>query len=754
MSLIQQFLVPILAAHNLIDPAEKTVGELSQYSTYTPVGSLAGINPDPSGRDYLYSYEVVPYIYRSVFILSASVAKLPILIEEYDQREGVWNDVTKDPEFDIFRTYNESQTHYDFWEQTIGYLSLTGEVPWIIKRTPSGIPSQLYPFNPEYLKIIPKNDFQIDSYVFAGAGKELTLDGDDIFFIKYFNPSNAIRGLSPIAAAANDVTLDLNAVTANKASFSKGAQPSGLISTDEEMDDPTWERTRSYLKEQYSGSDNFGKIMFLTNGLKWQQMAMSNRDLQYMDQRKWSKKTVGMVFGVPDILLMDFADASVLANADIQYKLLWETLEPVTIKLSQIITEHLLPQLTNRSESRFRFDLSGVSALQPDLNKLAERFEKGIRIAAASPNDYRQHILKLDRDPDPAMDQKYIEMGLVPLGSNPAMDQKNGDELSSAMLKTRVKLEQLKESLSQLQGTDPVDKIVENSRMLQEGYTLTQHGMFKSAVASIIAQVINKVEPKFSKVLEAKFKQQSDEILENLNANKGIALEKWCEISGLKITQHKTKIKYSPPEDYNFKGSVVGGCKFTVDGVQFDYENWVKEFEEAGEPYIAESLLIAGAALSESIGETFNATDRVTTSYIENRSHQYAEMVNTTTASQLNKLIAEGIEQGLTIEQMASKLESYFNNNNRMRAQRIARTESVNGCNAGRIHAMKQSKRIDEHMWITQRDKSVRESHIMMDGTVVKVGESFPGNDGFESAWPSSPNERCSTIPVRVEPKK
>ena len=73
--------------------------------------------------------------------------------------------------------------------------------------------------------------------------------------------------------------------------------------------------------------------------------------------------------------------------------------------------------------------------------------------------------------------------------------------------------------------------------------------------------------------------------------------------------------------------------------------------------------------------------------------------------------------------------------------------------NKGRLDSMKQSKVVKSHMWATQRDGDVRDSHQDMDGTVVKVGASFPGNDGADSSFPSSVNERCFTIPIKEKKK-
>jgi len=752
-TIIESILNPVRQAHNLGPMLGKEVGELSEYSTIDKFTRDIGVSADPSTDDFMSLYESIPYVYRSVFVISSKIAELPVVIEELKGDE--WVDVSDQPDFEIFKTYNNDMSHYDFWEQTLGYLSLTGECPWILKRTPSGKIVEMYPFSPEFLNIIPLNDFQVDHYYFQSGATQVRMEAEDIFFLKYFNPNNIVRGLSPLSAATNDIVLDLNAVTANQSMFKNGASPSGLISTKEEMDDPTWERTKDYLKTQHAGPENARKIMFLTNGLTWQQMSMSNQDLQYMDQRKMSRKTVGMVYGVPDVFLMDFSDASVLANADIQYKLLWDTLQPLTIKLAQVFTEHLIPQMTSKSNVRFRFDTTGVSALQPDLAAKSLRFNASFVNGACSPNDIRVHILGLEADPDPAMGKKYISNSFIPVGESAPV--------VAPVKNITDRIRDLGDNLTKLMPAgDQISKIIKAGESLAITHKDAKQMIWRAAADRIIAETLAKVAPPFEKDLEKLFVKQAKQVAANLSSNKGIPLIQAAKIIGLNpgINKDYKKHDHIWAEDYEcYKAGFVRSdlnisFKYTVDGVGFNYKQWVKEFEDAGEPHIAEALAMAAVNFSESIGETFDLTDPVSTKYVQARSHEYASMVNTTTKDRINQLVAEGLEKGLSVAEMAATLEGYFENNNAMRATRIARTEAVNANNAGRVQAMLQSKRVKQHMWLSSRNARVRPQHKIADGEVVKVGEPFPSNtDGIDAAWPSSINEHCGTIPVDVDPK-
>ena len=118
------------------------------------------------------------------------------------------------------------------------------------------------------------------------------------------------------------------------------------------------------------------------------------------------------------------------------------------------------------------------------------------------------------------------------------------------------------------------------------------------------------------------------------------------------------------------------------------------------------------------------------------------------------------MNKGLSVSEMAASLQTYFESAEGFRAVRIAQTEVTSAVNYGRLESMKQSKRVDKHMWASMRDGNVRtepdNNHANLDGKIVKLGESFPVGSGYlgDPTHPSDINERCINMPVTIKPKK
>lgn len=683
----------------------RAANQLEQTPSYAsmvhnPEAAETGVAPPDDIGTYQSLYSAHTDIYRAVSVKTNSIAQLPVKI--YRRKDGMLEDITDKPDFDIFRRYNDHQTHYEFWESVIGYLEMTGESPWLIEYTGNTI-TQMFPLRSDRIKIHPHNEFLVSYYSYHHRGKEVKIPPENIFFLKYFNPENHLRGLSPIAAAKGEITLDLHALTAGKKTFELGARPSGVLSPTEMLSDTEHKRVVEAIRSSYQGASNFGKIMALNMGMKWQQLQYTNEELQYMDIRGNTSKQIAKVFGVPPIFFMDFKDASVLANADVQYKLLWHTLIPMLRKLEGIFTELLLPMITSEQNVVFRFDTSDVAALKPDQKLLAGIYLQGIESGAVTPNEMRVDVYGKDPVDDPSMDSHRLPI---------VSETEEESPLKRFQSTVKELLAANPESVSE-QVTKSVGKI--KQRIAKAELTSLTYKTW-----SEIEEISERNAKPFIKKLKKIFSDIEAEVLDNLS-----------------------KLRWA--DEIIHKGG---------EGALYDIDKAAAEFEAAGQPHIAAALQEAGELLAGSLGTEFDVTDPFAASYVNEEARAYATIVNQTTVDQIDGIVKAGLDAGAEISAISESIEQYFTNNAAMRSERIARTEMVRSSNKGRIAAMKQGK-VEYHMWISQRDSKVRDGHFNNDGTVVKVGEDFPTADDTmgDPTFPSSINERCFTIPVE-KPKE
>ena len=149
--------------------------------------------------------------------------------------------------------------------------------------------------------------------------------------------------------------------------------------------------------------------------------------------------------------------------------------------------------------------------------------------------------------------------------------------------------------------------------------------------------------------------------------------------------------------------------------------------------------------------------------WVDNYGLELCRDMNNTTKKKLRKALSESIERGEDLRKQVKALlevaDDSFAEDKKARATLIARTESCSTMNAGAMELYK-AEGINYKEWISVQDDRTRDSHLLMDGTVVPVTDKFevPATSQTEGAWmdyagdPSAPagqvcNCRCTVAP-------
>lgn len=145
---------------------------------------------------------------------------------------------------------------------------------------------------------------------------------EEILHDRMFNPKWSATGLqlygmSPLQAAAKNITRSNEAKTASVANFQNGG-PAGILFTDDlRMEGDTAVAQANALKASltgFAGAKNTNKIA--TSGYKvgYQAIGLSNVDLDIIQQEMWDMRSLCNIYGVPSQLLND-PENKIMANS-------------------------------------------------------------------------------------------------------------------------------------------------------------------------------------------------------------------------------------------------------------------------------------------------------------------------------------------------------------------------------------------------------------------------------------------------------
>jgi SPP1 gp7 family putative phage head morphogenesis protein len=166
----------------------------------------------------------------------------------------------------------------------------------------------------------------------------------------------------------------------------------------------------------------------------------------------------------------------------------------------------------------------------------------------------------------------------------------------------------------------------------------------------------------------------------------------------------------------------------------------------------------------KSMPEISENVRRLLNLWIDNYGLELCKDINNTTKKKLRKALSESITEGEDLRNQVEKLievaDGLFDDDKKVRATLIARTESCTTMNAG-SNELYKAEGINYKEWISVQDDRTRDSHLIMDGTVIPITDKFevPAMDNVDGAYmeyagdPSAPagqvvNCRCTISPV------
>ena len=176
-------------------------------------------------------------------------------------------------------------------------------------------------------------------------------------------------------------------------------------------------------------------------------------------------------------------------------------------------------------------------------------------------------------------------------------------------------------------------------------------------------------------------------------------------------------------------------------------EREIAKFAEFVLPRITEMVKINGEAAAAELGVAFDVTDPKVIKWIKERAGMLIKSIADTTLEKLKRTLAEGVANGESIPNLASRVSGVYDDAKGYRATMIARTETISASNEGALEAYKQSGVVEKKEWLVAADACDICIDIAMGGA-IKLNESFSG--GFD-APPAHPNCRCTILPVIKE---
>ena len=280
-----------------------------------------------------------------------------------------------------------------------------------------GTVGELWRLRPDRVRIIPGSNF-IEGYEYGlERGNKVVFPAKDVMHFKTRHPLDDYYGLPQLSVVMSRVAIDEYMENFLRGFFERGGTgPGSILTVKQEMKQEDKDDIRDRFKRQFGGPEGYHEMMILDNAeTSYEQLGLDRglRDALPVELDALSETRIAMVFGIPGSILglRIGYESSSYANKRQDWQVFWDlTMTPLLSDLDDTLNRELVPEFGLIDE--VFFDLSGIRALQEDVDLMQERARANLHAGGLSWEEFRETI---GLDPDPPDGLVFF----VPTSGNP-----------------------------------------------------------------------------------------------------------------------------------------------------------------------------------------------------------------------------------------------------------------------------------------------------------------------------------------------
>lgn len=268
----------------------------------------------------------------------------------------------------ILKNPSRGMTKSDFLQHIVKSLMISGNSYIKYQKNNLGEIIALIPLRSDRISIVSDNVGNPVQYIYTNGANTEYFDidqfngADDILHIKLFNPIDDIYGISPLFTARFAIDQYNEAISWNKALLQNGARPSGaLVVESNDLTDDQFDRLKNQITSEFTGGRAAGKVMILEGGLRWQEMGVSPKDMDFIETKHSAARDIALSFGVPVNLIGIQGDNTYSNMVEARVAFWEETILPICGMIYEKIQTFI-----NLNENRnilIKIDTDSVSVL-------------------------------------------------------------------------------------------------------------------------------------------------------------------------------------------------------------------------------------------------------------------------------------------------------------------------------------------------------------------------------------------------------
>ena len=198
----------------------------------------------------------------------------------------------------LWENPNPFMTRFEFLEGAMQHLELCGETWWVLNREGLTFPTSMWYVRPDRIEPVPGPDY-LQGYVYHGPdGSTIPLQVDEVISIKYPNPEDPYRGLSPVGSILPNIDAMYYSTEWQRNFFLNNAEPSALIQFDHRLTDTEWDEFTERWRTAHQGVQRAHRVGILENGATYVDRKITQQDMDFANLRNVTRDEIREAWGI------------------------------------------------------------------------------------------------------------------------------------------------------------------------------------------------------------------------------------------------------------------------------------------------------------------------------------------------------------------------------------------------------------------------------------------------------------------------
>lgn len=320
--------------------------------------------------DYLNLY--TSWVYSAVNAIANSTADLDFILKR-----------NKNSTDNIDHEYLNLITP-DLLIQIVSFLQLNGSAYVYMSKFWNRVDS-LHVLRPDILQIEYYEDWRVKHYRYSVWNSNYIYQPDEIMAFNLFNPLEkypyVTKGVSPMQAVAIEMNSDIASQTWNWNFFKNNWSVKEILSSEWDLTPESAQRIESKWNNAHQWVNNAHKLAILPNGLKYQSVWASQREMDFVEWQRFNRDKILAIFQVPKSILWLWESVNVWNVTAFDRVFAQRVVQPLSTKIAGVLNKQLFNWIWT-----FEF----INVVPIDKDELRADFDAW----AITINEYRQSIWK------------------------------------------------------------------------------------------------------------------------------------------------------------------------------------------------------------------------------------------------------------------------------------------------------------------------------------------------------------------------